>query len=144
MRHALSDLCGSPLPQPFLMRLAAFAGLFTRPTWSHVLWLLAGAVLAPGRRTVTAALRILGREQESGFCVYHRILNRARWSARAAARQLLRLLVDTFLSADAQIVIGFDDTIERRWGRKIRARGIYRDPVRSPRDTSSRPQACAG
>ena len=131
MRHALSDPCGSPLPQPFLTRLAAFAGLFTRPTWSHVLWLLAGAVLAPGRRTVTAALSILGREQESGFCVYHRILSRARWSARAAARQLLRLLVGTFLSAEAQIVIGFDDTIERRWGRKIRARGIYRDPVRS-------------
>ena len=29
------------------------------------------------------------------------------------------------------MVIGFDDTIERRWGKKIKARGIYRDAVRS-------------
>src|SRR3954462_13109354 len=130
MRHALSHP-SSPLPPFFLTRLAAFAGLFTRPTWSHALWLLAGAVLAPGRRTVTATLRILGREQERDFCNYHRILSRARWSARAVAGQLLRLLVGTFLSADAPIVIGLDDTIERRWGRKIRACGFYRDPVRS-------------
>jgi hypothetical protein len=130
MRHALSHP-SSPLPPFFLTRLAAFAGLFTRPTWSHVLWLLAGAVLAPGRRTVTATLRILGREQESDFGIYYRILSRARWSARAAARQLLHLLVGTFLSTDAPVVIGLDDTIERRWGRKISARGIYRDPVRS-------------
>ena len=130
MRHALSHP-SSPLPPFFLTRLAAFAGLFTRPTWSHVLWLLAGAVLAPGRRTVTATLRILGREQESDFGIYYRILSRARWSARAVARQLLHLLVGTFLSTDAPVVIGLDDTIERRWGRKISARGIYRDPVRS-------------
>src|SRR3954471_4074690 len=131
MRHALSPPCGSPLPPLLLTRLAAFADLFTRPTWSHVLWLVAGAALAPGRRTVTAALRLLGREQESDFGIYHRILSRARWSARVVARQLLHLLVRTFLSADAPVVIGFDDTIERRWGHKIRARGIYRDPVRS-------------
>jgi DDE superfamily endonuclease len=131
MRHALSPACGSPLPPLLLTRLAAFADLFTRPTWSHVLWLVAGAALAPGRRTVTATLRILGREQESDFGIYHRILSRARWSARVVARQLLHLLVRTFLSADAPVVIGFDDTIERRWGHKIRARGIYRDPVRS-------------
>src|SRR4051812_14453156 len=131
MRHALSPPCGSPLPPLLLTRLAAVADLFTRPTWSHVLWLVAGAALAPGRRTVTATLRILGREQESDFGIYHRILSRARWSARVVARQLLHLLVRTFLSADAPVVIGFDDTIERRWGHKIRARGIYRDPVRS-------------
>src|SRR5512135_2666995 len=28
-------------------------------------------------------------------------------------------------------LLGLDDTLERRWGRKIAARGIYRDPVRS-------------
>jgi hypothetical protein len=28
-------------------------------------------------------------------------------------------------------VLALDDTLERRWGRRIRARGIYRDPVRS-------------
>jgi len=125
MQHAI------PLPDRFLSRLAGFADLFTRPTWSHVLLLVAGAVLAPGRRTVTAALCILGREQEPDFCTYHRLLNRARWSSRAVAGRLLGLLVAAFLPSNAPVVIGLDDTIERRWGAKIRARGIYRDPVRS-------------
>jgi hypothetical protein len=122
---------GSPLPRHFLSRLAGFADLFTHPTWSNVLVLLAGSILAPGRRTVTAALRILGRDQDPDFCTFHRILNRAAWSPRAVARQLLVLLIKTFVPANAPVVIGIDDTIERRWGPKINARGIYRDPVRS-------------
>jgi hypothetical protein len=129
--HLLPNSSGSPLPERFLSRLAGFADLFTRPTWSHVPLLLAGAILAPGRRTVTAALRILGRERDPDFCTFHRILNRAAWSSRAAARQMLLLLVNAFVPAGAPVVIGLDDTIERRWGPKISARGIYRDPVRS-------------
>ena len=93
--------------------------------------LLAGVILTPGRRTVTAALRILGRERDPKFCTFHRILNRAAWSSRAAASRLLLLLIACFLPTAAPVVIGLDDTIERRWGPKISARGIYRDPVRS-------------
>ena len=114
-----------------LSRLAGFADLFTRPTWSRGLLLLVGAVLAPGKRTVTAMLRIMGRDQEHDFPAYHAVLNRAVWSSRAVAGRLLRLLVATFVLSDATVVIGLDDTIERRWGAKINARGIYRDPVRS-------------
>jgi hypothetical protein len=121
----------SPLPERLRSRLAGLPRRFTRPTWQNVLLLVAGAILAPGKRTVTAALRILGREQENDFPIYHGVLNRAVWSSRAVAGWLLRLLVATFLGADATVVIGIDDTIERRWGRKINARGIYRDPVRS-------------
>jgi hypothetical protein len=120
-----------PLPQRFLARLAGFADLFTRPTWSNVVVLLAGVILAPGRRTVTAALRILGRDRDPDFCTFHRILNRAAWSSRAVAGRLLMLLIKAFVPAGAPVVIGLDDTIERRWGAKISARGIYRDPVRS-------------
>jgi hypothetical protein len=123
--------CASPLPVRLLSRLAGLPELFTRPTWSNALLLLTGAILAPGKRTVTAALRILGREQETDFPIYHGVLNRAVWSSRAVASWLLRLLVASFLGADATVVIGIDDTIERRWGHKISARGIYRDPVRS-------------
>lgn len=129
--HLLPGSSGSALPERFLARLAGFVDLFTRPTWRHVPLLLAGAILAPGRRTVTAALRILGRERDPDFCTFHRILNRAAWSSRAAAGRLLLLLVSVFVPADAPVVIGLDDTIERRWGPKISARGIYRDPVRS-------------
>jgi hypothetical protein len=133
MRHAhlFPSPSGSALPELFLARLAGFADLFTRPTWSHVLVLLAGTILAPGRRTVTATLRILGRDHDPDFCTFHRILNRAAWSPRAVARQLLILLIKALVPPDAPVVIGLDDTIERRWGQKISARGIYRDPVRS-------------
>jgi hypothetical protein len=129
--HLLPSSSGSALPERFLFRLAGFADLFTRPTWSNVLVLLAGVILAPGRRTVSTALRILGRERDPDFCTFHRILNRAAWSSRAVARQLLIVLVNALAPPDAPIVIGLDDTIERRWGAKISARGIYRDPVRS-------------
>ena len=77
-------------------------------------------------------LRIVGRGNERHFQNYHRVLNRAHWNSRAASRILLGLLVQTFLPS-GPILVGLDDTIERRWGKKIQARGIYRDPVRSSR-----------
>ncbi len=112
----IASACASPLPERLLARLGGLPKLFTRPTWQNVLLLVAGAILAPGKRTVTAALRILGREQENNFPIYHGVLNRAVWSSRAVAGWLLRLLVTTFVAADATVVIGIDDTIERRWG----------------------------
>jgi hypothetical protein len=103
---------------------------FTNPTWQHVLVLIAGAILSPGRRTVAAALRVTGLDQDPCFTNYHRVLNRNRWSSRRVARCLLKLLVISFVP-DGPVIIGLDDTLERRWGAKIKARGIYRDPVRS-------------
>jgi len=132
MQHSrLLPTSSDPLPPRFLSRLAGFTDLFTRPTWSNVLVLLAGVILAPGRRTVTTALRILGRDRDPDFCTFHRVLNRAAWSSRAVAGRLLLLLIAAFVPSSAPVVIGIDDTIERRWGPKISARGIYRDPVRS-------------
>jgi hypothetical protein len=110
--------------------MAPFRQGFTSPTWQHVLVLIAGAILSPGRRTVAAALRVTGLDQDPCFTNYHRVLNRNRWSSRRVARCLLRLLVSSFVP-DGPIIIGLDDTLERRWGAKIKARGIYRDPVRS-------------
>jgi len=132
MQHSrLLPTASDPLPPRFLSRLAGFTDLFTRPTWSNVVVLLAGVILAPGRRTVTTALRILGRDRDPDFCTFHRVLNRAAWSSRAVAGRLLLLLIAAFVPSSAPVVIGIDDTIERRWGPKISARGIYRDPVRS-------------
>jgi len=107
-----------------------FSEAFTTPTWQHVLVLIAGAILSPGRRTVAAALRVTGLDQDPCFTNYHRVLNRNRWSSRRVARCLLKLLVISFVP-DGPVIIGLDDTLERRWGAKIKARGIYRDPVRS-------------
>ena len=115
---------------PLAVWLAPFAGLFTRPTWGRVPVLVEGALLALHRRTVSAALRAAGRDRAPDFARHHRVLNRARWSARAAVGVLLGLLVAAF-APDGPVVIGVDDTLERRWGKRIAARGIYRDPVRS-------------
>ena len=60
-----------------------FASAFTPAVWRHVLVLVAGVVLAPGRRTVTAALYVMGLDQRAGFAVYHRVLSLGRWSSRA-------------------------------------------------------------
>ena len=110
--------------------LRPFSPLFTRPTWRHVLVLVTGAILAPHQRTVAAVLRAVGLEGTARFARYHAVLNRGCWSALAIARVLLMLLIAAFVP-QGPVVIGLDDTIERRWGAKIRARGIYRDPVRS-------------
>ncbi len=118
------------LPPAMLRLLAPFAPHFSARVWSHVLVLVAGAILAPGRRTVTAALRAMGLDQDQRFERYHRVLNRARWSGLAVSRTLLRLLVATF-APEGPLIVGIDETIERRRGAKIAAKGIYRDPVRS-------------
>jgi len=110
--------------------LAVFCPCFSARVWNHVLVLVAGTVLAPGKRTVTQALRVMGLADEPGFGRYHEALNRARWDSRELARRLLRHLLDV-LWPEGEVVIAVDDTIERRWGAKIKARGIYRDPVRS-------------
>ena len=110
--------------------LSPFAGAFTAPTWWSVLVLVTGALLAPGRRTVTTALSVLGLREVATFTTFHRVLNRNRWSGRWLARQLLHQLVEAFVP-QGPVVVGIDETIERRWGAKIKARGIYRDPVRS-------------
>jgi hypothetical protein len=85
---------------------------------------------APANQTVTAALRALGLADEPGFQNYHRLLNRARWSARQAAHHLLKLLVEAFVPA-GPVIIGLDDTVERRRGRQLTARAIYYDAARS-------------
>ncbi len=118
------------LPAMMLHLLNPFMPLFSRRVWPHVQVLLTGAILAPGKRTVSAALRVMGLGQTVQFQRYHRVLNRAVWSGREVSRVLLGLLVRTFVPG-GPLVIGVDETLERRWGKKIVAKGIYRDPVRS-------------
>jgi hypothetical protein len=118
------------LPPRFAAVILCFAPLFLQRTWRHAEVLLIGAILAPGQRTVASILRIAGLGRERRFVNYHRVLNRAAWSGRAAARVLLGLLLDAF-APRGPVILGLDDTIERRRGKRIGAKGIYRDPVRS-------------
>src|SRR5579884_3163553 len=123
-----------PLPVEIITVLRSFAPAFSPRVWESAQVLLVGAILAPGRRTVTSALRVVGLSQERHFTNYHRVLNRDRWSSRALSRILLGLLLRAFMPADAPVVVGIDEHIERRRGAKIAAKGIYRDPVRTSKE----------
>ncbi len=118
------------LPPDYSTILDLFRPYFTNRIWSSVQLLLMGAILTPGQRTVTAILRILGMSAEAHFQNYHRVLNRAVWSSLELSRVLLLALLVAFVPA-GPVLFGLDDTIERRRGDHIRAKGIYRDPVRS-------------
>jgi hypothetical protein len=118
------------LPDEYNTLFTQFRPFFSKRVWPLALLLLVGAILAPGKRTVTAILRIMGLSQEPHYQNYHRVLNRASWSNLALGAVLLRLLLNTFLPF-GPVVVGIDETVERRRGAKIRAKGIYRDPVRS-------------
>ncbi len=99
------------LPADIIALLAHFAPLFSRRTWRHVPILVAGALLAPGRRMVSSALRAVGLAHVSTFQTYHRVLNRDRWSSLGVSRILFGLLVNTF-APHGPLVIGIDETIE--------------------------------
>src|SRR5512133_4190253 len=92
-------------PQVLTVWLSGFRDCFTAPVWNHVLVLVAGAVLAPGKRTVSQALRVMGLATKPGFARYHEVLSRARWDGRAVAHKLLAQVLDAFLPA-GEVVIG--------------------------------------
>ena len=119
------------LPTQMIRVLVPFVPLFSKRVWQHAQVLLAGAILAPGGRTVSSALRAMGFNQEKRFHCYHRVLSRASWSSRKVSRVLLGLLVEAFVPEGDRVVVGIDETLERRWGKKIAAKGVYRDPARS-------------
>lgn len=119
------------LPSLIIAVLAHFEPLFTAPTWKKVVTLMIGTLLARGRRTVTAALRQMGHQMNTQFSVFHQVLNHARWSPLEVSRRLLQILVSSLVAAGGSVEIVIDETLERRWGRKISKRGDFRDSLRS-------------
>ena len=119
------------LPGAALMVLMAFAPMFTQPVWKPVQELVTGAILCRESRTVAGVLRTLGLVDEKGFCKYHRVLSRARWPGLLGAQILLGLLVALALHRGYPLTIVVDETLERRKGKRIKAKGRYRDAVRS-------------
>ena len=119
------------LPSRFRETISHFCFAFRKDVYKKFEILLLGAIICPGSRTICNLLRSLGLQWEKNFAKYHRFLNRDKWSAKALSAVLLELLINSFIAPNEPLVFGLDDTIERRWGRKISKRGIYRDPVRS-------------
>src|SRR5947199_7872982 len=122
------------LPKGIIHVLRHFEAVFSERVWEWAKVLVIGAILAPGERTVAALLRVMGCSNEKQFQNYHRVLNRATWSSRELSRLLLGLLVRLFVPGNEPLILGIDETIERRRGRQIAARGVYRDPVRSSKE----------
>src|SRR6184192_2555405 len=122
------------LPKGIIHVLRHLEAVFSERVWEWAKVLMIGAILAPGERTVAAILRVMGCSNEKQFQNYHRVLNRATWSSRELSRLLLGLLVRLFVPGNEPLILGIDETIERRRGRQIAARGIYRDPVRSSKE----------
>ena len=118
------------LPTEMIPVLAQFAQVFSAPTYQKALILVIGTILAKGRRTVTSALRTMGHTQTADWAKYHHVLNRARWSGLQVSERLLLLLVATF-GAVGGVTIAVDETLERRWGPRIRKRGHWRDSLAS-------------
>ena len=125
-----------PAPALILAVLDAFRPEFSPQTWTRVVTLVLGTILARGRRTVAAALRQMGLHDDPDFSSYHQVLNRAAWSPRRLSRRLLRAAIAAFVPKGVGLSFAIDETLERRWGRKIRIRGHYRDPLASSKGRS--------
>jgi len=118
------------LTEEIVSVLSHFSCLFTYPTWKNIQTLFTGAILCRGPRQITKILRSLGLSQEKNFSRYHNVLSRAKWNGLTASKILFGLLL-SFLPKDFPILIVVDETLERRRGKKIKAKGMYRDAVRS-------------
>ena len=120
--------------------LTVFAPLFTRPTWKNINTLLVGAILCRGARRITSILRVMGLSEVKNFSKYHRVLSRSQWNSLAASKILFGLLIN-LLPESWPKIIAVDETLERRSGKKIKAKGAYRDAVAS---SQSRVVICFG
>ncbi len=118
------------LSHNILSVLHPFAVLFSKPSWKKVHTLLLGTLLCTGKRTICSALRAMGLCDETSFSKYHHLLNRAKWSSLHAAKILFFMLLP-LIDPSGPIVLFVDETLERRRGVKIKAKGYYRDAVRS-------------
>src|SRR4051812_13450342 len=124
------------LPGSLLPVLDALRPEFSPRTWPRVVTLLLGTILARGRRTVAAALRQMGLHGDPHFSSYHQVFNRAAWSPRRVARRLLSAALSAFVPEGVGLTFAIDETLERRWGKRIRIRGHYRDPLASSKERS--------
>ena len=139
------------LPTTIINLLQPFEMLFHPRTWNKAQLMLIGAILAPGKRTVTSVLRVMGLCKQDNFALYHHVINRARWSSLKVSHVLLTMLIGYLDSGTGPLVFGIDETIERRRGKRISAKGIYRDAVRSSKShfvkaspSAEGPAGCVG
>ena len=118
------------LPGPLVMVMGACAPMCSPRLFEPVTLLVVGAILAPGKRPVTSGLRVMGRSRAPSSQHDRRVLHRALWSTPPGGLLWPRWLARAFVPS-GPVVIGADDTSERRRGEKMAAKGLGRDPGRS-------------
>ena len=119
------------LPDEITAVLGQFQNLFAQQrSWHKAQVMVVGALLCRGQRTVSRVLQVMGLGQERHYGNYYRLLSRVGWSGLAGAQLLLTLII-VLLVGEQTVVIGIDETLERRWGKRIWGIGMYRDGVRS-------------
>src|SRR5262249_34460568 len=117
--------------EQIMLLLKVFAPVFSERVFEWAKVLAVGAILTPHKRTVSAALRGMGLSEEAQFQNYHRVLSRARWGGLGGSQVLLGLLVMAFVGLGVPVVLGADETLERRHGAHIMSKGLFRDAARS-------------
>lgn len=122
------------IPAEIALVISSFSTQFTKPTRENIKILLIGAILCRGPRRITAILRVMGLARQSGFSKYHRVLSTAKFNSIKISGILLSMLI-ALLPEDCPIMIVVDETLERRKGKKIKAKGYYRDALRSSEST---------
>src|SRR3954464_4969250 len=123
--------------------LAPFRDGFTASVWPRVLVLIAGAGLAPGQGTVSAALGVMGLADRPGFGRYHEVLSEARWDGRALARTLLLHLLERLLPDGEVVIVPTTASSDAGAPASVTAASIATQCA--PRAaSSSRPPVCAG
>ncbi len=118
------------LPPEIYNVLSHFIVFFSTSVNQSALVLVVGAILSTRNRTVTSCLKVMGLKDEKHFTNYHRVLNRSHWNILLSAKVLFGLLI-TLIPPSVPLVVVIDETIERRKGKMIKAKGCYRDAVRS-------------
>src|SRR5260370_31660084 len=97
------------LPEQIMALLKLFAPVFSERVFEWAKVLVVGAILTPNKRTVSAALRVMGLSDEAQFQNYHRVLSRAKWNSLEVSKILLGLLVTAFVGLGVPVVLGADE-----------------------------------
>ena len=118
------------LSEELMNAINPFMQLFSKRVWPRVVELTAGSILCKKQRTVSAILRVLGLSHQSDFGKYHRVFNSAKWSSLQGAKRLLLSLLN-YVDKQKPLLIGLDEMLERRFGKRITQKGLYHDAARS-------------
>ncbi len=121
---------GVRLGSRFLPRRLAFTPAFTPPTFQRALVRVIGAILAPGRHTLTH-LRGTVRTLATGhYSAYHRVLSRAVW-ARFPLAKILAAAIWELIPSEEPVVVSVDDPSPQHKGPHVYGQSRHHDACRS-------------